>query len=96
VHPDTHAAHDDPPLLIADYQGRPALTIRTDDWAPSCGRAPVANHTGTHRRDRPGVHDLRQVITEPGQSELPNCATKSFTFNKNCHDLRRGDDALRV
>jgi hypothetical protein len=33
VHEDTHAAYDDPPLLIADYQGRPALTIRTDDWA---------------------------------------------------------------
>jgi hypothetical protein len=38
VHDDTHADYDDPPLLIADYQGRPALTIRTDDWAPSCGR----------------------------------------------------------
>ena len=28
VHDDTHAAYDDPPLLIADYQGRPALTVR--------------------------------------------------------------------
>jgi hypothetical protein len=63
VHDDAYAPYDDPPLLIADHEGRPAVTIRTDDWAPSCGRAAVANHSGTRTRDRPGVGDVRQVIT---------------------------------